>query len=178
MTAHQPRTDRMERPDPHSRGLLPKQVTYPLPHLAGGLVGERDGQDGCWVDAVFFDEVRNAVGQHARFAGARARKRENGPFEMLYRGTLFGIQSLEKLLRHLNYTIHSHHTPNMRTRFRFRLPAAGSSISKTAPPAERLRTATRPPCRFSTIRCVSDSPTPQPDVFVLTPASKIRSRTD
>jgi hypothetical protein len=45
------------------------------PHLAGGFVGEGHGEDPPRIDAAGH-QIRDAVGDHARLAAARAREHE------------------------------------------------------------------------------------------------------
>ena len=48
--------------------LIDKRVD-PLTHFFGRLVGKCNGQDIVWCD-TFFNQVNNAVGNHASFSGA------------------------------------------------------------------------------------------------------------
>ena len=52
------------------RGLFAHQGLQALPHLLCGLVGEGDGQHAGGIDAFFGDEVGDAGGEGAGFAGA------------------------------------------------------------------------------------------------------------
>ncbi len=47
-------------------------------HLLGGFVGEGDGEDVVGVHAQFANDVGDAMGEHARFAGAGARQNKHG----------------------------------------------------------------------------------------------------
>ncbi len=62
------------QPDVSGNGALAlaavEQVFYPIFHLAGGLVGEGNGQDVVRAHAHIADQVRDALGEHARLAGA------------------------------------------------------------------------------------------------------------
>ena len=50
----------------------------PVPHLGGGLVRERHGQDAVGRDALDLDQPFDAVREHARLATARTGKHERG----------------------------------------------------------------------------------------------------
>ena len=48
-------------------------------HLAGGLVGEGDGDDVVCRHALALDQVRQAAGEHARLAGAGSGQHQGLP---------------------------------------------------------------------------------------------------
>ncbi len=52
-----------------------------LGHLFRGLVGEGDGEDGVGGDAALLDEVGDAMGDDAGFAGACAGEEEDGAID-------------------------------------------------------------------------------------------------
>ena len=79
------------------RGVA-EQAVDALGHLAGGLVGEGDGEDGVGGDAFFADEPGDAAGDDARFAGAGAGQDEQRAFSGLDGGALFGIQIVDERL--------------------------------------------------------------------------------
>ena len=81
----------VERGHPHVRGGRADQLLDALAHLRGSLIGEGDGHDRPGRYAVI-DEVRHAVGQRARLAGACARKHQKRPFERFRREPLFPVQ--------------------------------------------------------------------------------------
>ena len=55
--------------------LLRQQADKTLAHLRGGAAGEGDGEAALRRHAALGDEMRDAVGQRARLAGTRARRR-------------------------------------------------------------------------------------------------------
>ena len=61
-------------------------------HLAGGLVGKRDGQNRVRRDALFLDEPRDAAGDDAGLARAGAGQDEQRALGRFNGGALFGIQ--------------------------------------------------------------------------------------
>ncbi len=61
-------------------GCVPEHGLEPFAHLAGGLVGEGDGQDLVRLHAAGVDQVRDAMREHTRLAGARAGDDEERPF--------------------------------------------------------------------------------------------------
>src|SRR5262249_45139113 len=73
--AQDTRARRVERADPHRGRALAEQLDQALLHLARGLVGERDREDLPRRHAAL-DEVRDAMHEHARLAGARAGEPE------------------------------------------------------------------------------------------------------
>ena len=78
---------------------MAEQLIDALGHLAGGLVGEGDGEDGVGRDAFLADEPGDAVGDDAGFARSGAGKDEQRTFGGFDRGALFGIQIVEELLQ-------------------------------------------------------------------------------
>ena len=77
------------------RGVA-QQLIHALGHLAGGLVGEGDGQDRVGRDVLLLDEPGNAVRNHAGLARSGARQDEQRPLGGLNRGALFGIEMGEE----------------------------------------------------------------------------------
>ena len=69
-----PHAGRVEGRDPDALRLGAEQLLDALAHLAGGLVGEGDGEDLLGRDAAGADQVRDAVHQHARLAASRRRR--------------------------------------------------------------------------------------------------------
>ena len=65
-------------------------------HLARGLVGEREGEDGERIDALV-DEVGDAVGEDTRLAGTGSGDHHHGAFDVAGGGPLCVVQSLEHL---------------------------------------------------------------------------------
>ena len=68
-------------------------------HLAGGLVGEGDGENGVRRDALFADQPRDAAGDDAGFARAGAGKDQQRAFGGLNGGALFGVQIVDERLQ-------------------------------------------------------------------------------
>ena len=62
----------------------------------GGLVGEGDGHDAPGFDAVFLDEIGDAVGEHAGLAGARAGQHEHRPRVVVTACCWEGLRVVEK----------------------------------------------------------------------------------
>ena len=70
---------------------FPSRAVGPLLHLAGRLVGERDGQDAVGGRAMA-DQLGDAVGDHAGLAGAGAGQDQQRAGEGLDGVVLGGIQ--------------------------------------------------------------------------------------
>jgi len=64
-------------------------------HLAGGLVGEGDGQDAAGVNPLVGDEVGDAVGDDAGLAAAGPRQDKERPLADLHSLALSRIQPRE-----------------------------------------------------------------------------------
>jgi hypothetical protein len=80
VNAEQLRARRVKRPDPERASQVRAAESFePGAHLAGRLVGERDGEDAPGRYADVRDEVRDAIGDDARLAAARAREDEKRP---------------------------------------------------------------------------------------------------
>jgi hypothetical protein len=62
-----------------------------LAHLAGGLVGEGDGEDAPGGHALF-EELGDAVGDDARLAGARAGEDQQRRAAVVDGRLLFGVE--------------------------------------------------------------------------------------
>ena len=78
LAAQQPRADGVERAEHHPlRGFLAEQGLDAVFHFPRGLVGERHRQDLVGTDSLGRDQVGDALGQHARLAGARSREDED-----------------------------------------------------------------------------------------------------
>ncbi len=67
----------VERADPQSVRFPAEQRRHPAAHLAGRLVGERDGEDALRADAVIGDEARQSGGEHARLARTSAGEHQH-----------------------------------------------------------------------------------------------------
>ena len=91
-----PHTDRVERGHPHPFGMGPHQGGHPLPHLGGGLVGERDGEDLPGVCAPLGQQVRDPPGQHAGLPGTRAGHDQQRTAAVRDRGGLLWVESVQE----------------------------------------------------------------------------------
>ena len=69
----------VEGEDPRGACEAAEHALEPLPHLARGLVRERDREDLVGLHAVRADEMRDAVGENARLARAGPGDDEQGP---------------------------------------------------------------------------------------------------
>ena len=79
LPAQDPAAGGVEGEDPDRARDAAEQVLEPLAHLPRRLVRERDRQDLVRLHAAGGDQVRDAVGQHARLARARAGDHEQRP---------------------------------------------------------------------------------------------------
>ena len=68
-------------------------------HLAGGLIGEGDGEDGVRRDAFLEDQPGDAAGDDACFSRAGPGEDQQRAFSGLDGGALFGIQVVDELLQ-------------------------------------------------------------------------------
>ena len=91
--AQHPRADRVERPDPHPRGLGAEQAPDALAHLAGGFVRERHGENVSRIDAFDVDQPRDARREHARLARAGAGEHEQRAVDVQHGLALRRIES-------------------------------------------------------------------------------------
>ena len=73
---------RVEGRDPHDARHRADEGADAAAHLAGGLVGEGDGEDLVGAHAAHADEVGDAVGEHARLARAGAGQDEQRALEV------------------------------------------------------------------------------------------------
>ena len=78
-----------------SRPLGAQQVADALFHHAGGLVGEGDRENGAGRDALF-DQMRDAIGDDARFAGAGAGQDQKRSFGGDHSFALAFVELVEK----------------------------------------------------------------------------------
>lgn len=94
--AQEARAKGVKSGDPNVGGVAAagaNKVGNALAHLVGGFVGESDGEDIAAGDALF-DEVRDAIGDDARFAGAGPREDEHRAFGGEYGFALLRIESV------------------------------------------------------------------------------------
>ena len=92
---------RVERRHPHTLRHRPNEGADAVAHLAGGLVGEGDGQDLERRQAVMVDQVGDAMGEHAGLARPRPghhQKRSAGMGDRLVLGRVQVLQN--RRLRH------------------------------------------------------------------------------
>ncbi len=80
-------------------GRVPDQLLDPFGHLAGCLVGERNRKNRIRRYPGALDEVRDAVGDDARFAAAGSGQDQHRPFDGLNRLALLWVQFVEKMLQ-------------------------------------------------------------------------------
>ena len=85
----------VERGHPHSFRSGAYKPCETLAHFGRRLVRERDCKDLPRTDPAIFDEVRDTVREHARFAGACARKHQKRPLRAQHRLTLRSVQSVQ-----------------------------------------------------------------------------------
>ncbi len=83
--------DGMERTAPKRRQLPSEQFGDAAHHFAGGLVGEREQQDAVGGDALF-QQIGDAIGERAGFAGAGAGNDQRGSGRRGDGGELLRIQ--------------------------------------------------------------------------------------
>ena len=94
-----PHTERVEGGDV-GRGIEIRVFEQPrdaLPHFVGGLIGEGDRQDGGRRHPPRGDDIRDAVGDDAGLAAARAGQNQKRPFRMHHRFALLRVQPFEKI---------------------------------------------------------------------------------
>jgi hypothetical protein len=81
---------------PHARRRATEEAGDAVLHLAGGLVGERDGEYSAGIDAVLVDQARDARREDAGLAGTRAGEHEQRPIHVQHGFALRRVQSLEQ----------------------------------------------------------------------------------
>jgi hypothetical protein len=86
----------VKRPDPHTGGRTTKEALDAIAHLAGGLIGERDGENRVRVDAMHLDEARDAHRKDTRLARTGAGENEERTIPMEHGFTLCRIQPTEE----------------------------------------------------------------------------------
>ena len=99
LAAQDPHAGGVEGRHPHPVGPRPDQADDPLAHLAGGLVGERDGQDLARAHVAGGQQVGDPVGQHPGLAGAGAGHDEQRAALVDDGLALLRVEPLEQLLR-------------------------------------------------------------------------------
>ena len=84
----------MERGNPHVRRRFANQLFNTLAHLRRRFIGKGNGHNGPCRHALA-DQVRNAVGQRAGFAGACAGKHQKRPLKRFRREPLFSVEIVQ-----------------------------------------------------------------------------------
>ena len=79
------------RPSAWRRKVVSDQVFDPVTHFFRGFVGEGYREDMPRIDLFFFDQVGDAPGEDAGFAGAGAGQNEDGALGRLDRGLLLVV---------------------------------------------------------------------------------------
>jgi len=93
--AQQPRAKGMKGRDPNverAAAARAQEFADSFLHHAGGLVGERDGKNRAGWHALL-DQMRDAIGDHARLARACAREDEQRSFGCKHGFALAFVQS-------------------------------------------------------------------------------------
>ena len=96
LAAQQARAHAVERADPHGARHRPHEALDALLHLAGRLVGERDGHHLVRADVLHLEEPGDAVREYARLAGARAGEDQERPVDVGDRLALLGVEAGEQ----------------------------------------------------------------------------------
>ena len=73
------------------RKIVPDLLFNTIAHLFGGFIGKCYRQDVPRLDLLLLDQVGDAPGKYARFAGARACQHQNRPLGRLDSSLLLGI---------------------------------------------------------------------------------------
>jgi hypothetical protein len=89
----------VEGGDPHRPGAGTDERGDALLHLAGRLVGERDGEDLAGLHVPLGDQVRDAVGQHPGLSRPRAGDDEQRTAGVEDRLALLRVQTVEQRRR-------------------------------------------------------------------------------
>ena len=94
MAAQDASADRMEGAEPgHAFDGLTEHLAEPQLHFARRLVGEGDRQNLAGAGAALAQDMGDAAGQDAGFAGAGAGQHQHRPIQGLHRLTLFGVEA-------------------------------------------------------------------------------------
>ena len=106
--AQDARAGGVEGHQPHPARAVAEQPLDALAHLLGRLVGEGDRQDLARLRLVGVDQVGDAVGEHARLAGARPREDQQRPLAVRHRLPLGLVEALQQLLELLGVGVFGH----------------------------------------------------------------------
>ena len=93
--------------NPHAEGMESRnqriartrgaqQIPHAKLHLVGGFVGEGDGEDLVRADVSILDQMRDAIGNDARFAAACACQDQDRPFSGVWASSCCGLRSFER----------------------------------------------------------------------------------
>ena len=85
----------VERGNPHAAGPRPHERAQAFAHLVGSLVRERDGKNLPRSGVGGFQDVGNAVREHARLTRTCTRKHEQGSFRTFYGFALRTVEGFE-----------------------------------------------------------------------------------
>ena len=92
MAAQNFSTDGVEGAKPwHAFGHLAEQMPDALFHFTRGFIGKRHGQNLRRIGRASSNNMRDARGQHAGFAGAGAREHEHRAVDDFDRAALLGV---------------------------------------------------------------------------------------
>ena len=91
MLPEDPDTHRMKGRHPNLASTFPDQLVDTLPHLPGRLVCKRDGEDIPRTHITVFNEICDAMCEHAGLAGACARQNKKRSLCIADRLQLFFI---------------------------------------------------------------------------------------
>ena len=94
--AQKPVAQAVERANPHAAHIHRQHGGEARHHLLGGLVGEGNGQNAAGRGVAVLQQPRNAGGEHARLARARARQYQGVPGGQGDGGELFGVESSQQ----------------------------------------------------------------------------------
>ena len=96
VAAQDPDADGVEGAEPgHALDGVADQLADPRLHLAGGLVGESDGEDLRRPGALVVDQMRQPGGQHPGLAGTRARQHQHRAVQRLDRRALVRVEAFQ-----------------------------------------------------------------------------------
>ena len=126
-------------------GLRPSRPADALPHLAGGLVGERHREDPVRGDAVLVDQMADPGREHPGLAGSRTGEHEQRPLEVLGGLALLGVQPLEmSCARRTGHSGIGHRQADLEGGALRPLPRARSALRERLPRSGGRAPARRP----------------------------------
>ena len=86
----------VEGANPHAAHVHRQHGGEARHHFLGGLVGEGDGQNAAGRSVAVLQQPRDAGGEHARLARARARQNQGVPVGQGDGGELFGVEASQQ----------------------------------------------------------------------------------